>query len=84
MYYEVCGRGRPLVLAELGTRTWPGDTAELLDRLGIRGADVMGWSDGGIVALTLAVRRPELVGRLVVSGANAVPGAEALDAPPAQ
>jgi pimeloyl-ACP methyl ester carboxylesterase len=54
-----------------------GDTAELLDRLGIRDADVMGWSDGGIVALMLAVRRPELVRRLVVSGANAVPGARA-------
>jgi pimeloyl-ACP methyl ester carboxylesterase len=38
----------------------------------------MGWSDGGIVALMLAVRRPVLVRRLVVSGANAVPGAEAL------
>jgi pimeloyl-ACP methyl ester carboxylesterase len=54
------------------------DTAELLDRLGIRGADVIGWSDGGIVALMLAVRRPDLVRRLVVSGANAVPGTRAL------
>jgi pimeloyl-ACP methyl ester carboxylesterase len=54
------------------------DTAELLDRLGIREADVMGWSDGGIVALMLAVRRPDLVRRLVVSGANAVPGTRAL------
>lgn len=55
-----------------------GDTAELLDRLGIRQADVMGWSDGGVVALMLAVRRPDLVRRLVVSGANAMPGTRAL------
>jgi pimeloyl-ACP methyl ester carboxylesterase len=60
-----------------------GDTAEQLDRLGSRDADVMGWSDGGIVALMLAVRRPELVRRRVVSGASAVPGAGALDAPAA-
>jgi pimeloyl-ACP methyl ester carboxylesterase len=67
------------------------DAAELLDRLGIREADVMGWSDGGIVALMLAVRRPGLVRRLVVAGANAVPGTGAfrgraawfLDAPAA-
>lgn len=54
------------------------DTADLLDRLEIRGADVVGWSDGGIIALMLAVRRPDLVRRLVVSGANAMPGTEAL------
>jgi pimeloyl-ACP methyl ester carboxylesterase len=31
---------------------------------------VVGWSDGGIVGLLLALRRPELVGRLVAIGAN--------------
>jgi pimeloyl-ACP methyl ester carboxylesterase len=31
---------------------------------------IVGWSDGGIVGLLLALRRPELVGRLVAIGAN--------------
>jgi pimeloyl-ACP methyl ester carboxylesterase len=31
---------------------------------------LVGWSDGGIVGLLLALRRPELVGRLVAIGAN--------------
>ena len=54
------------------------DTAELLDRLQVRDADIVGWSDGGIIGLMLAVRRPDLVRRLVVSGANVVPGARAI------
>jgi pimeloyl-ACP methyl ester carboxylesterase len=33
-------------------------------------AHLVGWSDGGIVALLVAMRRPDLVGRLVVIGAN--------------
>lgn len=54
------------------------DTAELLEQLGIRDADVVGWSDGGNIGLMLAVRRPDLVRRLVVSGANVLPGAQTL------
>jgi pimeloyl-ACP methyl ester carboxylesterase len=33
-------------------------------------AHLVGWSDGGIVALLVALRRPDLVGRLVAIGAN--------------
>ncbi|MRG59940.1 alpha/beta fold hydrolase [Agromyces sp. CFH 90414] len=32
--------------------------------------DLVGWSDGGIVALLVALRRPDLVDRLVLIGAN--------------
>jgi len=46
------------------------DTAEFLRQLKIAPADVVGWSDGGIIALVLARRHPELVRRLVVSGVN--------------
>lgn len=33
-------------------------------------AHLVGWSDGGIVGLLVALRRPDLVGRMVVIGAN--------------
>ena len=33
-------------------------------------AHLVGWSDGGIVALTVALRRPDLVRRLVLIGTN--------------
>jgi len=46
------------------------DTAALLRSLKVQGADVIGWSDGGILALLLARRHPDLVRRVVVSGVN--------------
>ncbi|UZN05285.1 alpha/beta fold hydrolase [Cellulomonas sp. S1-8] len=53
--------------------TMADDVAEVLDELGLVGADVLGFSDGGNVALELAVRHPAGVGRLVVVGANLFP-----------
>ena len=44
------------------------DTAALLAQLGISNADVIGWSDGGQLALRLAFTHPELVRRVVASG----------------
>jgi pimeloyl-ACP methyl ester carboxylesterase len=44
------------------------DTAALLTQLGIRDADVIGFSDGGQIALRLAFTHPELVRRVVASG----------------
>jgi len=49
------------------------DTAALLRKLGVENADVVGWSDGGIIALMLAIRHPSLVRRVVASGANVNP-----------
>ena len=46
------------------------DTAALLKQLNVKGADIFGYSLGGIVALGVAIRHPELVGRLAVLGAN--------------
>jgi pimeloyl-ACP methyl ester carboxylesterase len=109
MYYEIHGRGRPLVLLHGGGSTiqtsfgavlpvlarshrviapeqqahgrtadvdrpltfeqMADDTAALLRQLGVRGADVLGFSNGGHLALVLALRHPELVGRLVLCSA---------------
>jgi pimeloyl-ACP methyl ester carboxylesterase len=53
------------------------DDAALLDALHIQSAYVMGWSDGGINALLLAMRHPEKVIKLAATGANLWPDASA-------
>lgn len=53
------------------------DFAALLDTLKVPRAFVIGWSDGGIDALLLAIRHPEKVAALAASGANLWPGADA-------
>jgi pimeloyl-ACP methyl ester carboxylesterase len=58
-------------MAPLTYEAMAADTAALLDRLEVRGADIVGWSDGGILGLLLARDRPDLVRRLVPIGANA-------------
>jgi pimeloyl-ACP methyl ester carboxylesterase len=49
------------------------DTAALLEMLKVTRVDVVGFSDGGILGLMLAVRHPHLVRRLVISGVNISP-----------
>lgn len=48
--------------------------AELLDHLAIKGAVIYAHSMGGSVAVMLAVARPDLVSRLLLSEANLNPG----------
>ncbi|MCA0237507.1 MAG: alpha/beta hydrolase [Bacteroidetes bacterium] len=49
------------------------DFAALLSHLKIDSAYVIGWSDGGINGLLLAIRHPEKVKKLAVTGANLHP-----------
>jgi pimeloyl-ACP methyl ester carboxylesterase len=68
------GQGRtPDVRGPLTYTGMMEDTVALLQRLRLKAVDVVGFSDGGILALMLAVRHPELVRRLVVSGVNIAP-----------
>jgi pimeloyl-ACP methyl ester carboxylesterase len=46
------------------------DMVKVLDHLKVDRVDVVGWSDGGIIGLDLAMRHPERVRRLVAIGAN--------------
>jgi pimeloyl-ACP methyl ester carboxylesterase len=54
------------------------DFAALLDAMHIDSAYVIGWSDGGINALILAMRHPEKVIKLVSTGANLTPDSTGL------
>ena len=70
---EQMGHGRT---ADLIDRSFHGhdmaeDTVELMDQLGIESAVVVGYSDGGIIGLDMAVHHPERVTKLAVTGANA-------------
>lgn len=54
------------------------DCAALLTHLRLDSAYVLGWSDGGITALVLALRHPGKVKRLAATGANLWPDSTAL------
>ena len=65
------GHGRsPLTSRAFSYRTLADDVAAVMDLLDISAAAIIGWSDGGIVGLQLAVDRPDRVSRLFAFGAN--------------
>jgi pimeloyl-ACP methyl ester carboxylesterase len=65
------GHGRSTDSEEpLGYSLMSDDMANLLNHLHIDRVDVVGWSDGAIIGLDLAMRHPELVRRLVAISAN--------------
>jgi pimeloyl-ACP methyl ester carboxylesterase len=54
------------------------DYAALLDAMKIDSAYVVGWSDGGINGLLMAIRHPEKVKKLAITGANLRPDTTAV------
>ncbi len=58
----------PLTIARMAD-----DVDDALDALGLTGVDLLGFSDGGNIALELALRHPGRIGRLVAVGANLFP-----------
>jgi pimeloyl-ACP methyl ester carboxylesterase len=54
------------------------DWAALLDHLKIDSAYVLGWSDGGILGLLLALHHPNKVSKLAAMGANLQPDSSAV------
>ncbi len=56
------------------------DYNALMDSLHIDSANIVGWSDGGIIGLLLAIRHPEKVRKLAVTGANIRPDTSAFSA----
>ena len=119
MYYEVYGKGEPLLLIHgnggsiaamanqipcfskswkviaadsrsQGRSTDPQDSLSyemmaddcnaLLDSLRLDSVCVVGWSDGGIIGLLLAIRHPEKVKKMAITGANIRPDTTAFTA----
>lgn len=67
---EQRGHGRTPDIEPFGFDEMAADTVGLLESMGIASADLVGWSDGGIIALLIAHRRPDLVRRVVAIGAS--------------
>jgi pimeloyl-ACP methyl ester carboxylesterase len=65
---------------ELSFSLMASDMAQLLDSLNIDSAYALGWSDGGIVGLELALKYPRKIAKLVAVGANFLPDSTALPA----
>lgn len=54
------------------------DVSTLLDSLRLDSCCVLGWSDGGITGLLLAIRHPDKVSKLAITGANLKPDSTSL------
>jgi pimeloyl-ACP methyl ester carboxylesterase len=68
---DLQGHGRTADIDRpIDIRTMADDIAALIRHLGLERPDVAGFSLGGGVALQLAIRHPETVGRLVVASAG--------------
>ncbi|MBF9127704.1 alpha/beta hydrolase [Plantactinospora sp. S1510] len=68
---DLQGHGRTADIDRpIDVRLMAGDVAALIDHLGLRKPDVVGYSLGGGVAFQVAVQYPEKVGRLVAAAAN--------------
>jgi pimeloyl-ACP methyl ester carboxylesterase len=71
---DLCAQGRTTDRpGPLSYHAMAEDVVALMDHLHVRRADLMGWSDGGIIALDLVIHHPERVDRLVTFGANFTP-----------
>ena len=64
------GQGRSEMLDTMTYDLLAEYVSKLIDLLKLDSAYVMGWSDGGIAALILSVKRPDKIKKALVSGAN--------------
>ena len=46
------------------------DVLQLMDQLKIKKASIVGWSDGGIIGMILAIQHPERINKLFTFGSN--------------
>ena len=68
------GHGRSSVTdTPIGYDLMSSDVLALLDTLKINSASLVGWSDGGIIGLDIAIHHPERLRKLIAYGANYIP-----------
>lgn len=68
------GHGRSTVTeTPIGYALMASDVLALMDYLEIESAHLVGWSDGGIIGLHIAINNPERLKKLVAYGANYIP-----------
>ncbi|MBC7870653.1 MAG: alpha/beta hydrolase [Chitinophagaceae bacterium] len=77
-YYVIAadsrGHGRSTVSEQqIGYALMTSDVLALLDYLEIEAVNLVGWSDGGIIGLDIAINHPERLIKLVAYGANYIP-----------
>ncbi|KRM71632.1 alpha/beta fold hydrolase [Lacticaseibacillus brantae] len=72
--YALDSRGHgQSAMAALSYDLMTADVSAFIHQLNLDRPTILGFSDGGIVALMLAIAHPEQVGRLIVAGANLTP-----------
>jgi pimeloyl-ACP methyl ester carboxylesterase len=54
----------------LGYELMESDVIAVMDQLGVARTDVVGWSDGAIIGMVMAMKHPGRVGRVFAFGAN--------------
>ena len=67
------GHGQSSPVSEYHYADMAQDVADFIRLLALERPVVYGFSDGGILALLLAIRHPELVGGIIASGVNVTP-----------
>lgn len=68
------GHGKsPRGTAPFTIRQFAEDLNDFMNEKGIEKADILGFSDGGNIALLFALRYPEKIRRLILNGANLYP-----------
>lgn len=77
-YYVIAadsrGHGRSTMSdQQIGYALMASDVLALLDYLEIDAVNLLGWSDGGIIGLDIAINHPERLIKLVAYGANYIP-----------
>ncbi|MFF8846471.1 alpha/beta fold hydrolase [Streptomyces sp. NPDC015127] len=71
----------PDVPGPLSYQDMADDTVAFIEAVVGGPAHLVGWSDGGIVALLVAIDRPDLVRKVVAMGANFLPSSQSSAAP---
>ena len=65
------GHGRSTMSnQQLGYNLMASDVLKLMDYLNIKKASIVGWSDGGIIGLIMAIKYPDRINKLFTFGAN--------------